>query len=148
MADDDTEEMRDDDTREAVIREGTSIPTWLAAALVVVLAIAIGGVGYAIGNSDSNNDFLEPIANIDGAGPGGITREGPGELGRGPGPGGPRGGFRGPGGEGPGEHRRGECRDKGEREGGDHEGEQDGDAEDGDSSDGLPFDAEPEGTAF
>ena len=62
MADDDTEEIREDDTKEVVVREGTTIPTWLAGALVVVLAIAIGGVGYAIGNSDSNNDFLDQMA--------------------------------------------------------------------------------------
>jgi len=143
MADDDTEE-----TKETVVREGVSIPVWLAGALIVILAIAIGGVGYAIGNSDSNNDVLDPVANSREA-PDGIPRElpggrgGPGELRR---PGGPGG----PGGE--------ECErdhgERGEREDADESGDQDnGDQEDSDrgenENDPLdPFVPDDQGAQF
>jgi hypothetical protein len=139
MADDDTEEMK-----ETVVREGVSIPVWVAGALLVVLALAIGGVGYAIGNSDSNNDILDPVASIREA-PDEIAREIPG------GRGGP-GDFRRPGGPG-GEHRGGEC-ERGEGERGEGEdGDESGDQEDGDSGENEndpldPFVPDDEGAQF
>jgi hypothetical protein len=46
---------------------GVRIPVWLAAALIVVVALAIGGTGYAIGNSgggSSGDNTGDPIANV------------------------------------------------------------------------------------
>ncbi|MEX0666122.1 MAG: hypothetical protein WD598_15330 [Acidimicrobiia bacterium] len=67
---------------------GVQLPAWLAGALVVVLALAIGGVGYAIGDDGSGSPSLDPIANLNGA------PNDPSECV----PGGP-GGFGGPGGQ-------------------------------------------------
>ena len=38
--------------RDANGRSGVSVPSWLAAALVVVLGLAVGGAGFAIGRRD------------------------------------------------------------------------------------------------
>jgi hypothetical protein len=88
---------------------GVSIPSWLAGALVVVLALLIAGAGFAIGRAtapDDNGNF-RPVFATEGdrqnGGPGGDSRTFPGPGG-GPGglpgfPGGPDG--RGGDGEGP-----------------------------------------------
>jgi hypothetical protein len=137
---DDTEEM--DDTKEVVVRDGVTFPTWLAGAMVVVAALAIGAIGYAIGSADSNNGVFDPVADVRGApGPGSDLPGGMDEMQgrRGPhgGPGGMEG-RRGPGGDGGpgrgGPHLRGGC------EKGDDERRQ-GDQEDGEKSDGTEEDA-------
>lgn len=106
MADDDTTETTqaadgdDDDgsgARTDGRREGVSVPSWLAASLVVLLGIAIGGAGFALGRATDGDDGgargERPIVAVR---PG---QGGPGGQGNGPGfPGGP--GGRGPGGQG------------------------------------------------
>jgi hypothetical protein len=135
--------MADDDTTDAGSgKGGVSVPAWLAAALVVVLGIAIGGVGYAIGSSDSSSaDEIEQIANVQ-----------PGEGGPQEGDGGPlaRRGPGGPGGPGGFERRGGEACERGER--GEHErgeGEEneqgEDDSEDGDQSEQAPDPLDPLG---
>jgi hypothetical protein len=90
-------------------RGGVVIPSWLAGALVVVLALLVAGAGFAIGRATApDHDGFRPIvATVGGgrgSGPGGDSRELPGPRG-GPGglpgfPSGPQG--RGGDGEGPG----------------------------------------------
>ncbi len=48
---------------------GVSIPSWLAGALVVVLALLIGGAGFAIGRATADDDHdVRPIIGIEGRG--------------------------------------------------------------------------------
>ena len=65
MSDDDTTESTpaaaSDDTstsssRSESRRDGVSVPSWLAAALVVLLGIAIGGAGFALGRATDGDD--------------------------------------------------------------------------------------------
>jgi hypothetical protein len=89
---------------------GVVIPSWLAGALVVVLALVIAGAGFAIGRATApDDDGFRPIVATDGGCRGEGSRTSP-IPGRGPGggPGGP-GGLPGPGGpqgRGGDEHRR------------------------------------------
>ena len=57
QADDDTETKRTDRTDDG--RGGVSIPSWMAAALVVVLALTIGAVGFALGRATDGGDDRE-----------------------------------------------------------------------------------------
>lgn len=66
-------------------RDGVHIPQWLAAALVVVLALAVGGTGFAIGRATGDDHGGRPeIAGL--RGPGGQGNRGgpPGLGGQGP----------------------------------------------------------------
>jgi hypothetical protein len=117
-------------------RSTVHIPQWLAGALVVVLALVIGAVGYALGASGNDNDGpnFRPInasqQNGQQGGPGGGFPGGPGGQQRGQqGPGGQHGG---PGG-GP------SFDDRGER--GDRQGQDDQDSQDDDSDDDQDEDA-------
>jgi hypothetical protein len=79
------------------------IPSWLAGALVVVLALVIAGVGFALGRATApDDDGFRPIVATDGGGRGEGARTFPspgGGPGRGPGGGpGRPGGLPGPGG--------------------------------------------------
>ncbi len=103
-------------------RRTVQIPQWLAGALVVVLAFAIGAVGYAIGASENDGPSMQrPISATGPAsqqgGPGGMPG-GPSEGGQG------QGGQRGPGGM-PG-------MPGGPNQGGQHEGGRSGDDRQGD----------------
>ncbi len=136
---DETQEMDETKEEAVVVREGVSLPGWLAGALVVVAALAIGGVGYAIGNSDSNRGVFDPVANLEEARGGGQLPGGPGGLPghpRGPGSGGP--GMRGGGGEcGPGQ--------RGDKDG--RPDDRSGDERD-DSRDDDPLSPDDQGAAF
>jgi len=66
-----------------------SVPTWLAAALVVLLGLAIGAAGFALGRVTDSGHGGHPPA-VFGRGPlngrrGGFGTFGPGRLGIGPG---------------------------------------------------------------
>jgi hypothetical protein len=68
-------------------RDGVHIPQWLAGALVVVLALAVGGTGFAIGRATDDGHGGRPeIAGVRGGGPGGQGNPGgpPGLGGQGP----------------------------------------------------------------
>ena len=97
-------------------RGGVAIPSWLAGALVVVLALLVAGAGFAIGRATAPDDGgFRPIVATEGGGPGAGRGGGPGDL---PGfPGGPQG----RGGEGP----RGRPGFPGERDRADDEGSDD-----------------------
>ena len=90
---------------------GVHIPGWLAGALVVVLALVVGGVGFAIGRTTANDDgggFRPALArSARQGGPGGSQFPG--------GPGG-QGGPRGQG--GPGGQRGGQDQNGGGPQGG------------------------------
>jgi hypothetical protein len=128
-------------TAPAAERSGVQVPGWLAGALVVVLALVVGGVGFAIGRSTADDGGVGfrpalvrsaqrnggPGANQFPGGPGG---QGPNQF-----PGGP-GGQRGPGGQGgPGGQRgdQGQSPNGGGRQDG---GPQDGGPQDGGSQNG------------
>jgi hypothetical protein len=140
--------MADDETTDATERAnsteetkppkergaGVHVPAWALAALVVVAALAIGGVGYAIGHSGNDSiDRLSPIADVrsapDHQDNGGSCRGGPmGNRGGrdgdqfGPGPGG--GGPMGPLGPGNGPGGPGRDNDHGQNQnGGQHQGQ-------------------------
>ena len=122
MADDDTQPAtpaHEADADRANSRPGVSIPAWMAAALVVVLGLAIGSAGFALGRSTAD-DGVQQIQPIGAQTPNeqGERPRPPGLEGRG-GPGGPGGerGERGPGGP----HERGEDAEQGEGD----EGQQD-----------------------
>src|SRR5215210_2472556 len=100
MADDDTQPAtpaQADDTNDRAgrtgdARGGVTIPSWMAAALVVVLALSIGAVGFALGRATDGGDErqFQPIGAQGQEGREGAPFPGgPGEE-RGPeGPGGP-----------------------------------------------------------
>jgi hypothetical protein len=98
-ADEDGDAARDSAGRRE--RSGVHIPQWLAAALVVVLGLAVGGAGFAIGRATDDgggHGGRPPIAGARGPGFGGPGGQRGGEGGPGfGGPGGQRGGPGGPG---------------------------------------------------
>jgi hypothetical protein len=95
----DTTEHRDE--APARERSGVSIPGWLAGALVVLLGLAIGAAGFALGRATDDDDSVpEPIVAVR---PG---QSGPGEL-----PGFPGGVFPGAPRERRLQREGGECRD-------------------------------------
>jgi hypothetical protein len=73
--------------RDANGRSGVSVPSWLAGALVVVLGLAVGGAGFAIGRATAPDDSgTGPFAPISEQVPGGRELPGlPGFPGGGPG---------------------------------------------------------------
>lgn len=118
-------------------RHTVRIPQWLAGALVVVLALLIGAVGYAIGASsnDADRPAFRPIN----------ASQQPGGPQSGPArgfPGGPGGQEAGPGGQrgGPGGQPGGPRGGPGVDDRGDRQGPRDQDQPD-DSSDDQPEDA-------
>lgn len=142
MADDDTQPAtpaQTDDSEAAGTNDpkpGVSIPSWMAAALVVVLGLAIGLAGFAVGRAtdDGGGRQFQPIG---AQAPGGGG--GDGELPFPGGQGGP-GDQRGPGGEGGPGLPGGQRGERGEQRDGDEAPQDDGDQtedQDQDQSEGL-----------
>jgi len=114
MADDETTDATEETKAPKEPRASVTLPVW---ALVVVGALAAGGIGYAIGNDNNDSrNLINPIADVrsapgDDQGDGGACPRPPGDRdggqlqpgpGNGPGglPGGPLGPGFGPGGNG------------------------------------------------
>jgi hypothetical protein len=137
MADDDTQPatpaQQPADADRANGRPGVSIPAWMAAALVVVLGLAIGGAGFALGRSTADDGVqqIQPIG-----------AQTPNEQGERPLPPGVEG-RRGPGGPG---GERGECRPGGPHERG--EDAEQGEDQDNQQGDGSQQQEQDQGEGF
>jgi len=131
-------------TSPAAERSGVHIPGWLAGALVVVLALVVGGIGFAIGRTTADDGgvgfrpaLVRSAQRNGGPGPNQFPG-GPGGQGGPGGPGGP-GGQRGPEGQrGPG----GQRGDQGQSPNGG--AQNDGGPNDGGPNDGGPNDGGPQ----
>lgn len=67
MADDETTDATEETKPPKEPGAGVHLPAWVLGALVVVLALAIGGAGYAIGHSSNDSNLINPIANTQSA---------------------------------------------------------------------------------